>query len=133
MQGIVVIKPDDQTRGVDAVGLGAVGSQGIVEGRVGAVAIEKAVEFVVGGGVRPDDLAMVVDAECTRAVGDIGIVEGGVSIDRHVVALLSRAASRRRVTPRYPTPSDHSCAPRGAHNRFAHHALSHRGWRALSP
>jgi threonine aldolase len=59
LEAVVVIS-DDVARRVDAVRKGAKGGQGIVEGRVGAIAIEKA----VGATVNPDDLARRVDALC---------------------------------------------------------------------
>jgi hypothetical protein len=78
----VGVFPDDQAGVVDAGGKGTPGAKGIVEGGVGAAAVEEAV--VAGGAVPviPDDLARVVDAQRKGAgapghAGQ-GIIEGGV-------------------------------------------------------
>src|SRR5262249_39086858 len=74
---VVVVKPDDLARVVDAAWSGASTSraQGIVDGGVGAVAVEEAVVAAV---VKPDDLAHIVDAMCLAADGGQGIIDGGV-------------------------------------------------------
>jgi hypothetical protein len=41
----VLVKPDDLTRGVDALSKGAIGGRGIVEGGVDAAAVKEAVNF----------------------------------------------------------------------------------------
>jgi hypothetical protein len=78
--GIRVI-PDHLARVVDACGHGVAAGpgQGIVEGGVGAVAIEEAVG-VAADVVQADDLATGVDPNCLGSVGAAGrrIVEGGV-------------------------------------------------------
>jgi hypothetical protein len=59
------VSPDDQTRAVDAVRLGAVGGQRIVEGGVGAAVgiVDEPVRARVVD-VPPDDQTRAVDAEC---------------------------------------------------------------------
>jgi hypothetical protein len=58
-QRAVAPDPDDLARAVDAVCKGAVGSQGVIKGGVGATAFEEAVE---AGGVliEADDLVQIV-------------------------------------------------------------------------
>src|SRR5262249_10529708 len=73
---VVDIVPDDLARGVNAVWSGAEGARGgIVDGDVGAAAVEKTVEVRCGILVIADDLAIVIDACCEGAVDGQGIVE----------------------------------------------------------
>jgi len=84
----VAVRTYDLAQIVDAECTGAVAAgagQGIVEGGVGAIAIEKAV-VAAGVLVEPDDLAHRVDAECVGAVGGQRVVEGGEDIDWHGAA-----------------------------------------------
>src|SRR5262249_58900598 len=64
---IVLVKPDNLARGVDAVRISAVDARGIVEGGVRATNVDKAEK--VGGLIIAGDLARGVDAECPGAGG----------------------------------------------------------------
>jgi hypothetical protein len=93
--GVHVI-PDDLAGIVDAIGRGAKGARGIVDGGVGTAAENEAVVAAVVA-VGPDDLAHGVDAKCSGAYGGQGIIEGGVGVDWHdtassgIVSLAERA------------------------------------------
>src|SRR6266446_4548665 len=71
----VFILPDDLSRRIDAGCNRAVGAQGIVESRIGPVAIEEAVQAVVE---MAHDLARIVHAQCNGIADGQGIVEGDV-------------------------------------------------------
>jgi hypothetical protein len=77
----VSIEADDLAQVVDVECSGEASGQGIVEGDVGAAAVEKAVKGA-GARIPTDDLAEVVNAPCLAgAGGGQGIVDGGVGID----------------------------------------------------
>src|SRR5262249_40966198 len=73
------VRPDDLAQIVDALCNGDAGGQGIVEGRVGTIAMEKAV-VATAVRVEPDDLSGVVDAGGQGGMERIqGIDNRGVS------------------------------------------------------
>jgi hypothetical protein len=74
----ILVKPDDLACVVDAERRVSFGAQGMIEGSVGAAAVEDAVLGEVAVNVVPDDLACVVDALCKGAFGAQGIIERGV-------------------------------------------------------
>jgi hypothetical protein len=75
VEAAVIIKPDDLVRCVDAIGIGAAGAEGIVEGQkdiptkpdetVGAGAIDK-----IAG-----DVVQAIDAERKSAVGGKDVIK----------------------------------------------------------
>jgi len=85
--GGVLVSPDDLAGIIDAVGAGAAGGQGIVEGGVSAVAriVDEAVAGVAGIVVMADDLARRIDAVGKSAPGARRIVEGGESAVARIV------------------------------------------------
>src|SRR5262249_26737241 len=75
--GIAVVTSDNQARVVDAACLGLSEGRRIVEGFVGATAVEEAVH-ATGVVVITDDLPHTVDRLCNGAGGSRGLVERGV-------------------------------------------------------
>src|SRR6516225_9594072 len=81
--GVGVI-PDDLAQIVDAVGKGAVGAKGNVDGGVSAAAVKKAMPDAVGVTVSPDDLAGRVDG---HRPGAPAARQGIVERDVHAAAI----------------------------------------------